>query len=154
MKNYSGINTGKICSVELLETRYIQTLMLDQEKLSATLEPIPGKSFSAIGFTPDSASLEVQEVDADDGSRPHYMISLSLKVPKLQADRLAAFYGIKSSQFVCRFSDMEGNLFLAGTQQAPAQLTLNYAIAPSPSGPNEISLQVISFTPYGLMQVV
>lgn len=154
MEKYEGINTGKICLVELIEARDIEAMYFDKERLTVKLDLLPQKAFVTIEVTEESATLKVEENNQDDGSKPHYQVFLSARIPKVQADRMAVLHGIKNTKFIARATDVQGNKFVIGSEVSPATLLLSYGIDASPSGPNEASISIASYTDTGLFQQV
>ena len=154
MEKHTGINIGKICSLELIETREVDEMYIDRELLTIKIDLVPQKQFVPIVVTDGSADLQVKANDGDDGSKPHYQIVLTAKVPKVQADRIAVLHGIKSTQFIARATDALGNRFIIGNEASPAVLLINYGIASASSGSNEAEISITSFNDVGLFQQV
>jgi hypothetical protein len=154
MEKYTGINTGKICKTEIVETNDINQMVIEADQHLCHIGLKAGASWEDIVHTPESAQFEASDHGDDDGSKPAKQMVITFEVPKLTAARIAAIHGRQIKHLVCRFTNTEGTAFVIGTTKSPALLTFNYGIGSKAGDGNTMKISLTAYSTIGLLQEV
>lgn len=152
MEKYTGINTGKICSVEMINVANIDDMVIDLEQQKAWLTLRAGADFTPIIIVDETAQLQMQPEGNDDGSTDVHRVSLTFKVPKINASRGMQLEQWRRQAFVARITDVNGQKLLIGTLASYARLVYEGVIGGLPTDENLYQVTIIAATTTGLLQ--
>lgn len=152
MEKYTAPNTAKICKIELINFASVDEMKTDQLLHETELVLLPGKSFTQIVFTEESATINVVEEGDDDGSLPYRRVAVEFQAPKVTGLRNASLENWKRQMLICRVTDMHGQIFVIGTIKSPATLTYASTISGKAAESNSFTVTITGYSNIGLLQ--
>lgn len=152
MGKYTGINTGKICKLEIIKAADIDHMITDLDQHLSTVALLPGSAWTEIVCTDETIELKVTEDGDDDGSTPFKRVEITAEVPKVTAERITFIQDRQLTPLLVRITDIEGRKFLAGTPESPSLLNYHYGIGRQAKEANTIHINITAYSATGLME--
>lgn len=152
MDKHTGINTGKICKIEIIEKSNIESMITELDQHRCVINLHYGKSWETLPITDESAELTITDQGDDDGSKPAKEMKLMAEVPKVTAERIATIHARQAKPLICRATNTEGTLFIIGTTQSPAILSYGYLIGKKAQEPNTMQITLSAYSSTGLLE--
>ena len=131
-------NIGSIISIYYALASDIVSISTPDTNQACDIDFNSGKSFSAISFTPESATFTEDQQDSDAG--PYFSQGLSCRCPRIDSIQHAIFKGLLDEDLILIATDGNGKTLIMGTLDTPVRVSIKMLRPGSPSGYNGYEL--------------
>lgn len=134
-------NIGSIIAVYYALASDIASISVPDANETVQVTFNSGKSFTAVSFTPESASFSEEQQDGDAG--PYFALGLSFRCPKIDTIQHSIFKSLLDKELILAATDGNGKTVVMGTLESPARANLKMLRPSSPGGYNgyEVSIR-------------